>query len=90
MRPFQPAAAQKGSYPPDTEYNHISPDVLGPLKANWSLPCPAGLSRAQQEGACVSLQESVWGAPTLARLEAIKAKVDPQHLFSCHRCVGTP
>ena len=40
------------------------------------MPCPAGLSRAQQEGACVSLQESVWGAPTLARLEAIKAKVD--------------
>ena len=37
---------------------------------------------------CVSVQEHVWGTDGLAKLEAIKAKLDPQGLFQCQKCVG--
>ena len=33
-------------------------------------------------------KEHTWGTDGLARLEAIKAKVDPQGLFQCQKCVG--
>ena len=36
----------------------------------------------------LSSQEHVWGTDGLAKLEAIKAKVDPQGLFQCQKCVG--
>ncbi len=45
------------------------------------------LGRLREEQ-CVSLQEHVWGTDGLARLEAIKAKVDPHSLFQCQKCVG--
>ena len=32
--------------------------------------------------------EHAWGTDGLAKLEAIKAKVDPQGLFQCQKCVG--
>ena len=31
---------------------------------------------------------AMWGTDGLAKLEAIKAKVDPQGLFQCQKCVG--
>ena len=34
------------------------------------------------------MQEHVWGTDGLAKLEAIKAKIDPQSLFQCQKCVG--
>ena len=34
------------------------------------------------------LEEHFWGTDGLAKLEAIKAKVDPQGLFQCQKCVG--
>ena len=37
---------------------------------------------------CVSVQEHVWGTDGLAKLEAIKAKLDPQGIFQCQKCVG--
>ena len=46
------------------------------------------LTHAEREEQCVSSQEHVWGTDGLARLEAIKAKVDPQGLFQCQKCVG--
>merc|ERR1711907_284985 len=36
--------AKKGDYPPDTEYNHIYANGPGPLKTNWSQPCPVDFS----------------------------------------------
>ena len=33
-------------------------------------------------------QSGAWGTDGLARLEAIKAKVDPHSLFQCQKCVG--
>ena len=44
--------------------------------------------RASPEEQCVSVQEHTWGTDGLAKLEAIKAKVDPQGLFQCQKCVG--
>ena len=34
------------------------------------------------------MQEMTWGTDGLAKLEAIKAKIDPQGLFQCQKCVG--
>ena len=53
-----------------------------------SIHCPKDLTHAESEEQCISLQEHVWGTDGLARLEAIKAKVDPQGLFQCQKCVG--
>lgn len=75
-------------YPMDTEYNHISADRIGPLKSNWSAPCPANFTQEEQEIKCVSLQESVWGREVLGRLTNIKRLVDPKQVFNCFRCVG--
>lgn len=86
MRPYRDST--DGSYPPDTEFNHISPDIFGPLKSNWSAPCPSDIGKSEQEKQCVSLQESVWGSSGLVRLTEIKNKVDPKHVFDCYRCVG--
>ena len=35
----------------------------------------------------LNIQESVWGPETLAKLEAIKTKVDPDNLFDCYPCI---
>ena len=70
------------------EYNHIKQDEYGPLKSDHSALCPAGLTHAEREEQCVSVQEHTWGTDGLAKLEAIKAKVDPQGLFQCQKCVG--
>ena len=74
--------------PPGAEYNHISMDAFGPLKADHSAYCPGDLTHAEREEKCVSVQEHAWGTDGLAKLEAIKAKVDPQGLFQCQKCVG--
>ena len=50
--------------------------------------CPAHFTHAEREELCVSVQEMTWGTDGLAKLEAIKAKVDPQGLFQCQKCVG--
>ena len=65
-----------------------SRNEFGPLKSDHSKLCPVTLTNAEKEEQCVSLQESVWGTDGLARLEAIKAKIDPQGLFQCQKCVG--
>ena len=63
-------------------------DAFGPLKADHSAYCPGDLTHAEKEEQCVSVQEHAWGTDGLAKLEAIKAKVDPQGLFQCQKCVG--
>lgn len=86
--PFYPKEPDAGAFPGGTEYNHIAANVIGPLKADWTAPCPMNYTKAQQAKDCVSLQESVWGTALLAKLEAVKHAVDPEHLFNCFRCVG--
>ena len=70
------------------EYNHLSADQFGPLKSNISVPCPLDYSHAERVEKCFSVQEATWGTQGLARLEAIKKKVDPKGLFNCQKCVG--
>jgi hypothetical protein len=83
------SASASASYPPDTEYNHVSNDYTGPMRGDWDMACSTGtLTRDEQADKCVSVQETVWGAGGLARLSAIKARVDPTNLFKCYRCVG--
>ena len=86
MRPFRGGGG--GGYPPDTEFNHIGPDIVGPLAENWGAPCPRNLTRAEQEVKCVSVQQAVWGAATLRRLKKIKLQVDTARVLNCNRCVG--
>ena len=58
------------------------------MTSDFSVACSYTYTKAQQEASCVSLQESVWGKTQLMRLEAIKRSADPNHRFSCFRCVG--
>merc|ERR1711871_235624 len=88
MRPFQPTV-RDGAYRPDTEYNHVSNDLTGPLKNDTSKPCPRTFTEQEQQQHCVSLPETVWGAARLARLVTIKRAVDPHHRFACFRCIGS-
>jgi hypothetical protein len=84
---FHPSAPE-GKILGGTEYNHVNRDEFGPLKSDHSKLCPVTLTHAEKEEQCLSLQEGVWGTDGLARLEAIKAKIDPQGLFQCQKCVG--
>merc|ERR1711918_226616 len=70
MRPFQPQQ-DDGSYPPDTEYNHVSNTLAGPTREDFAVACPTDASKLQQERRCVSLQETIWGRAALARLDFI-------------------
>ena len=87
VAPFYPEAPE-GKILGGAEYNHVKADSFGPLKSDQSAFCPNDLTHAESEEQCVSLQEHAWGTDGLARLEAIKAKVDPQGLFQCQKCVG--
>jgi FAD/FMN-containing dehydrogenase len=81
------AAAAGDSFPGITELNHVCPDSYGPLKTDMTTPCPPEYTTDQKEQDCYSIQESVWGVEILAKLEAIKSKVDPDNLFDCYPCV---
>ena len=87
VAPFYPEAPE-GKIIGGAEYNHVKADSFGPLKSDRTAFCPKDLTHAESEEQCISLQEHVWGTDGLARLEAIKAKVDPQGLFQCQKCVG--
>jgi hypothetical protein len=84
--PYYPASS--GMFPGGTEYNHIHPTNLGPLKTNWTQPCPSTFTKAKKRKQCVSLAESVWGTEILSKLQATKKAVDPTSAFNCHFCVG--
>lgn len=42
----------------------------------------------ERDDKCVSIQETIYGTKTLARLEAIKEAVDPNYIFDCFGCIG--
>ena len=68
--------------------NHASSATLGPLKSNWTKPCPMNWTEAEREEKCISLQEAIFGTRLLKRLEGIKETIDPNYMFDCNRCVG--
>jgi hypothetical protein len=86
-RPYIPAPSD-GSYPPDTEYNHIAADTTGPLLSDWNTACPDGASEEYQAANCVPWETTVWGASVAARLLSIKQTLDPTNMFNCYRCIG--
>ena len=87
IRPFLPSSGPNGTYPADTEYNHISTGDL-PLRSDFSKSCSASLPFEEKGSKCVSIQETVWGSELKAKLEAIKKKVDPKNTFRCYACIG--
>jgi len=87
MRPFMPLQPGQ-AYPPDTEFNHMAPDAIGPLKANFSAPCPSNFTAQEQRDNCVGWADTVWGVETHARLQQIKIQIDPKNLFNCYHCIG--
>merc|ERR1712238_640295 len=70
--------------------NHIVPNTLGPIKTDWTKPCPSDWSNEKREEECIPQQEAVWGTKTLRRLEQIKANIDPLNLFKCFGCISAP
>ncbi|KAL3904669.1 MAG: hypothetical protein SGILL_009978, partial [Bacillariaceae sp.] len=74
--------------PASAEFNHVGVNEFGPLKSDWTKPCPMALSREEKTEQCVSLQESVWGTSNLAKLTEIKQSIDPNNRFNCFGCVG--
>jgi len=76
--------------PPYIGGNHLGPNTYGPLIDDHTKPCPFNFTRMEAETKCVSAQEAVHGTESLKRLESIKKKVDPNHMFECFRCIGTP
>jgi len=87
MRPFR--SSEKGGYPADAELNHIAPNVMGPLRHDWTVGCPTNISKEEQATQCVSIEETVWGAETLAKLSDFKGQIDPKGLFDCYLCVNS-
>jgi len=87
MRPFMPVQPGQ-AYPPDTEFNHMAPDAVGPLKANFSAPCPSGFTPQEKRDNCVGWADAVWGVEQLARLRNIKKQLDPKNVFNCYHCIG--
>jgi len=75
------------SFPGISEYNHICSDSYGPLKSNMTKLCPKDYTTEEKDEMCYSMQESVWGIELTAKLEDIKYKVDPDHLFYCYGCI---
>ena len=71
-------------------HNHASNENMGPLKEDWSQPCPSLLEMSQEEREekCVSQAESFWGTANVARLEEIKKTIDPDELFICNAGIG--
>lgn len=76
-------------FPPMFGSNHAANGLTGPLKDDWTKPCPNDWTFEERLAGCVSFQESIYGTETLKRLEAIKKVVDPNNMFQCHNCVGT-
>lgn len=85
------AGTPQANYPGGSEFNHYQTNFHGPLKTNWSEPCPeltTEVTREQREELCIPLMEYIFGTEGLARLESIKAAVDPTHLFNSFGSIG--
>ena len=69
--------------------NHYISNIYGPLKSDPTKACNLDeLTQEEVDEKCFSIQAAVWGSENLARLEAIKKEIDPNHIFDCNTCVG--
>jgi len=76
------------SFPSFQGANHVGNNYMGPLREDWTKACPTDLTQKERAERCVSIQETLWGTETLARLERIKNIIDPNYMFDCEGCVG--
>jgi len=76
------------NFPSFVGSNHAGPNTRGPLKEDWTKPCPLNWTTAERDDKCISLQEAIWGTKLLRRLEKIKEEIDPNYMFDCYGCVG--
>jgi len=80
--------SDKTNFPPVFGSNHAGFLTTGPLKEDWTKPCPREWTFEERREKCISFQEAIYGTERLARLEAIKKAVDPQFIFNCVNCIG--
>eukprot|EP00985_Skeletonema_marinoi_P007462 scaffold3283_cov89-Skeletonema_marinoi.AAC.1 len=80
--------SDKTKFPPVFGSNHAGFLTAGPLKEDWTKPCPPEWTFEERREKCISFQEAIYGTERLARLEAIKKAVDPQFIFNCANCIG--
>ncbi len=80
--------SDKTQFPPVFGSNHAGFLLTGPLKEDWTKPCPREWTFKERNEKCISSQEAIYGTELLSRLEAIKKAVDPQFMFNCQSCIG--
>eukprot|EP00984_Skeletonema_dohrnii_P030589 scaffold22185_cov108-Skeletonema_dohrnii-CCMP3373.AAC.4 len=80
--------SDKTNFPPVFGSNHAGFLLTGPLKEDWTKPCPREWTFEERREKCISFQEAIYGTKRLAKLEAIKKAVDPHFIFNCTLCVG--
>ena len=68
-------------FPGFSEYNHFCSEASTVSKTNWTESCDP------KDEECFSVQELVWGEDLYAKLQDIKAAVDPDNLLDCYQCV---
>ncbi|EJK50011.1 hypothetical protein THAOC_31059, partial [Thalassiosira oceanica] len=76
------------SFPSFKGANHVGNTFMGPMRDDWTRACPSDLTQEERAAECVSIQETLWGTETLARLERIKEAIDPNYMFDCEGCAG--
>lgn len=80
--------SDKTNFPSIQGSNHVGPAYMGPLKDDWTKACPVEWTQEERDEKCISIQETIHGTKTLARLEAIKEALDPDYMFDCAGCIG--
>eukprot|EP00978_Attheya_sp_CCMP212_P021949 scaffold64695_cov45-Attheya_sp.AAC.1 len=83
---YENANQSNGSFPGYVGHNHQV--EYGPLKEDWTKLCPLSYSMEEKQEFCISEQEAVWGTELLAKLEIIKAEMDPEYTMTCATGVG--
>lgn len=76
------------NFPGSASHNHGFAFEMGPLKEDWTKPCPVDWPQVDRQEKCVSQFESFWGTKTWKRLVKIKEQVDPQGLFINNSGIG--
>lgn len=68
-------------FPGFSELNHFCSEASTVSKTNWTESCDP------EKDDCFSAQELIWGEELYAKLQDIKAAVDPDNLLDCYQCV---
>ena len=82
------SSSDKTNFPPVVNSNHAAGVIdFGPLKEDWTKPCPDEYTLEMRDAKCISVQELIYGTEQLKRLEKIKLAVDPDFMFDCEYCI---